>query len=99
MVALTMKLTSADSAIHNIQAGSVLFFGLLESKNSKHELLRLSLGGAGDCFHVWLWARISAQASSFLWIHAGGPLLTPPARDGRTDGRAEGRRGRQLSAK
>lgn len=42
MVALTMKLTSADFAIHNIQAGSVLFFGLLGSKNSKHEPLRLS---------------------------------------------------------
>lgn len=34
MVALTMRLTRADFAIHNIQAGSVLFFGLLESKNS-----------------------------------------------------------------
>lgn len=40
MVALTMKLTIL--AIHNIQAGSLLFFGLHESKNSKHELLRLS---------------------------------------------------------
>lgn len=66
MVALTMKLTSADFAIHNIQAGSVLLFGLLESKNSKHERLRLFLGGAGDCCHVWLWVRISARTSPFL---------------------------------
>lgn len=50
----------------------------------------VSPGGAGDCCHVWSWVRISAQTSSFLW---GGSMQKDTTEEGRTDGRAEGRRG------
>lgn len=47
-------LINAKFAINNIQTGSVLFFGRLESKKSQHELLRFALGGEGYCCHAWL---------------------------------------------